>query len=133
MSKHKEIDLRKIHEAPLKARKNKVSVKDFAKPGKSGSFKSFWDSMPDILAAGDIRKVVAAVRRARDRGKPVIWFMGAHVIKVGLSPLIIDMMKDGFVTAVGLNGALVVVVMVVAPVVKCISLSGRRQLPCCRS
>ena len=105
MSKHKEIDLSKIHEAPLKKRKNKVSVKDFAKPGKSDSFKSFWDSMPDILAAGDIRKVVAAVRRARDRGKPVIWFMGAHVIKVGLSPLIIDLMKDGYVTAVGLNGA----------------------------
>ncbi len=100
MSKFKEIDLSGIREAPLKARKSKVSVKDFATAGKGESFKSFWDSLPDILAASDMKKVVAAIRRARDRGKPIIWFMGAHVIKVGLSP-----MKNGYVSAVGLNGA----------------------------
>jgi hypothetical protein len=105
VSKHKEIDLSKIREAPLKSRKNKVGIKDFAKAGKGASFGTFWDSLPDILAAQDIKKVVSAIRRARDRGKPVIWLMGAHVIKVGLSPLIIEMMKDGYVTAVGLNGA----------------------------
>ncbi len=105
MSKYKEIDLSGIREAPLKARKNKVSVKDFATVGRGGSFKSFWDSLPGILAASDMKRVVAAIRRARDRGKPIIWLMGAHVIKVGLSPMIIDLMKNGYVSAVGLNGA----------------------------
>ncbi len=105
MSKHKEIDLSGITSTPLKSRKNKVGVKDFASAGKGTSYKAFWESLPNILAAADIKKAVRAIRRAKEKGKPVIWMMGAHVIKVGLSPLVIDMMKDGYVTAVALNGA----------------------------
>jgi len=105
MSIHKEIDLGKIKSEPIKKRKNKVSVKDFASVEGDASFKAFWDSLPNILAAADIKKVVKAIRTARAKNKPVIWLMGAHVIKVGLSPLIIDLMKRGYVSAVGLNGA----------------------------
>jgi hypothetical protein len=94
-----------IKSTPLKSRKNKVGVKDFASAGKGASYKAFWDSLPNILAAADIKKAVRAIRRAKERGKPIIWMMGAHVIKVGLSPLIIDMMKSGYVTAAALNGA----------------------------
>lgn len=105
MSDHKEIDLEKIKSVPIKKRKNKVSIKDFASVGKGVSFASFWDSLPDILAAREIKNVVSAIRKAKNRRKPIIWFMGAHVIKVGLSPMIVDLMKRGFVSAIGLNGA----------------------------
>lgn len=105
MSDHKEVDLEKIKSVPIKKRKNKVSIKDFASVGKGVSFASFWDSLPDILAAREIKNVVSAIRRAKERRKPIIWFMGAHVIKVGLSPMIVDLMKRGFVSAIGLNGA----------------------------
>lgn len=105
MSDHKEVDLEKIKSVPIKKRKNKVSIKDFASVGKGVSFASFWDSLPDILAAREIKNVVSAIRKAKNRRKPIIWFMGAHVIKVGLSPMIVDLMKRGFVSAIGLNGA----------------------------
>jgi hypothetical protein len=105
VSDFKEIDLGGICEQPIKARKNKVTAADFATVGGGASFDAFWKSLPDILAGREIKNVVAAIRKARDRSKPIIWFMGAHVIKVGLSPMINDMMKKGFVSAVGLNGA----------------------------
>jgi len=100
-----EIDLSKVRARAIGTRKNKVSVKDFAALKKGASFVSFWDSLPDILAARELKAVVAAIRKAKEKSKPVIWLMGAHVIKVGLSPMIIDLMKRGYVTAVGLNGA----------------------------
>lgn len=105
MSKFKEIDLDKIKTISIKSRKNKVTSDDFATITNAKSFPAFWDSLPNILAAGDIKNVVKAVQAARKKNKPVIWLMGAHVIKVGLSPIVIDMMKRGFITAVGLNGA----------------------------
>ncbi|HOX28232.1 MAG TPA: hypothetical protein PLQ76_03650 [bacterium] len=105
MPGHKEVDLSKIKSIPIKNRRNKVTKDDFAVISKGSSFAAFWDSLPEILAASDIKKVVSAIRTAREKGKPVIWMMGAHVIKVGLSPMIIDLMKRGFVSAIALNGA----------------------------
>ena len=105
MSSYDEIDLRGVKPIPLKRRKNKVAVDDFARLARGRSFKDFWESLPDILAAKEIKILVQAIHKARGRGKPIIWFMGAHVIKAGLSPLIIDLMKHGYITAVGLNGA----------------------------
>ncbi|HEV2177258.1 MAG TPA: hypothetical protein VGW33_08665 [Terriglobia bacterium] len=61
--------------------------------------------MPRILAGNDFRAVVAAIRRARDKRKPIIWALGGHVIKVGLAPVLIDLMRRGFLTAVAMNGA----------------------------
>lgn len=105
MPPHKEIDLSGVRAVPVRGRKNKVGLDDMAKITSGKSFAHFWDSLPRQLAAKDIKLLVEAIRKARERKKPIIWFMGAHVIKVGLSPIIIDLMKRGFITAVGLNGA----------------------------
>ncbi|MBN1527104.1 MAG: hypothetical protein JW919_05950 [Candidatus Omnitrophica bacterium] len=99
-------DLTKIKTIPLDMRKCKVSVKEFAKTSRKGeSFKDFYDSLPDILVGRDFKCVVDAVVEAARAKKMVIVMMGAHVIKCGLSPLIIDLMKKGVLKTVALNGA----------------------------
>ena len=106
MANKKKLDLQKIKTVSLEKRKSKVRIKDFAsvmKPG--GSFASFLDSLPDILAAGDFREIVCALKKAKAKGKPVVLMMGAHVIKCGLNPLIIDLMKKGYISAIAFNGA----------------------------
>jgi len=102
----KRIDLSKIRTIHLDSRKCKVSIKDFASlPKKGSSFKSFYDSLPNILAARDFKGVVEAIVAARNKKRMVIFMMGAHVIKCGLSPIVIDLMKRGIVKHVALNGA----------------------------
>ena len=93
----------------IKDRKSKVSVEDFASlPEKGGSFRDFLGKLPQVLAARDLKEVASRVVKAHRAGRTVIIGMGAHVIKVGLSPIIIDLMKRGVVTAVAMNGACVV-------------------------
>ncbi len=102
----KRIDLSKVKTIHLDARKCKVAIKDFASlPRKGSSFKSFYDSLPNILAAQNFKDVVEALVAAHKKKKMVIFMMGAHVIKCGLSPIIIDLMKRGIVKHVALNGA----------------------------
>ena len=69
------------------------------------SFRNFLDSLPDILKAKDLRDVVSAIVLARKKNKPVMFLMGAHVIKCGLSPIVIELIQRGIVTSVALNGA----------------------------
>ena len=103
--RHK-IDLSKIKTIPLNVRKCKVTISDFAKKAKKGeSFRTFYDSLPQILAAQGLKALVDAVVTAHKKKKMVIVMMGAHVIKCGISPLIIDLMQRGIVKAVALNGA----------------------------
>lgn len=79
---------------------------DFARiPKRRASFLDFYDSLPNILKASDLREVVKAVIKARKRRKPVIFMAGAHVIKCGLNPVIIELMKKGFINCIALNGA----------------------------
>lgn len=105
MARHR-IDLSKITTIPLNIRKCKVSISDFAKPcKKGGSFKDFYDSFPQLLASQNLRGLVDAIVAAHKKNKMVILMMGAHVIKCGLSPLVIDLMKRGVIKAVALNGA----------------------------
>ena len=100
------VDLNKIKTIPLNARKCKVSTSDFAKQAAKGdSFKTFYDSLPNILAAHNLKALVEAVVSAHKKNKMIIIMMGAHVIKCGISPLIIDLMKRGVVKAVAFNGA----------------------------
>ncbi len=100
------IDLSKIKTIPLNVRKCKVSISDFAKTAKKGeSFKTFYDSLPRILVAQNLKALVRDVAAAYKKNKMIIIMMGAHVIKCGVSPLIIDLMKRGVVKAVALNGA----------------------------
>jgi hypothetical protein len=90
----------------LKDRPSKVRKEDFARPWQSGGlFSNFLDSLPAILAAQDFRAVVAAILEAAKNHKTLHWAMGAHLIKVGLSPLLIDLMQKGLITALSLNGA----------------------------
>ena len=100
------IDLNRIKTIPLNVRKCKVSISDFARTSRKGSsFSSFYDSFPQILASQNLRSLVDAIVAAHKKKKMVILMMGAHVIKCGLSPLIIDLMERGVIKAVALNGA----------------------------
>jgi len=91
---------------PIAGRKSKVSVRDFARPvGRNVSVKRFLDSLPAILAAEDLREVLHAIHRAKARKHAMLWGIGGHVIKVGLGPLLIELMKNGFVSGIAMNGA----------------------------
>jgi len=106
MKKPKPIDLSGLKTYPLESRKSKVDRADFAHPWKpGGSLKDFLERSPNILAAKDFRAVVSAIAKAHKANKPVVLAMGAHVIKVGLNPVLIDLMERGIITAIAMNGA----------------------------
>jgi hypothetical protein len=91
---------------PIAARRSKVSVREFARPaGKNPSLKKFLESLPGILAGNDLRDVLAAIYRAKARKRALLWGVGGHVIKVGLGPLLIELMRAGFVNGIAMNGA----------------------------
>lgn len=91
---------------PLKKRHSKVRLSDFVAPWRRGrSFSAFYASLPDILAVQTLRAVTHAIVKAHRKRRPVIVGIGAHVIKVGLAPIITDLMKRGIITAVAMNGA----------------------------
>jgi hypothetical protein len=94
---------------PLASRRSKVTVKDFAKvPPRNASLGGFLDALPNLLAASDLRAVLSAVQRARRARRAILWGVGGHVVKTGLAPLLIDLMKRGFVSGVVMNGAALV-------------------------
>jgi len=100
------LGLAKVRTYPLAARRSKVSASDFARPHEHGSrLSEFLARLPRILAGKDLRDLAAEILRARSLGKPILWGMGAHLMKVGLSPILIDLMERGFVTGLALNGA----------------------------
>jgi hypothetical protein len=107
MTKFKQINLGKVKTISIKDRKSKVTPDDFAVPldSKKVSFSNFIDSLPRILIGNELRSLVDDIVRARAKKKPVILMMGAHVIKVGLSPLIIDLLKRGVITHIAMNSA----------------------------
>ncbi len=91
---------------PIARRRSKVNVREFARPtGKNPSLKKFLDALPEILAGNDLRDVLAAVQRAKARKRAMLWGIGGHVIKVGLGPLLIELMRAGFVSGIAMNGA----------------------------
>jgi hypothetical protein len=102
----KPIDLGGLKTYPLGPRPSKVNVDDFGKPWKPGRGLADWvESLPSILAGSDFRCVVEAIVRAARTHKPVVLAMGAHPIKVGLNPVILDLLDRGILTGVALNGA----------------------------
>src|SRR5260370_4406103 len=91
---------------PVGSRKSKGSVRSFAKaPATNSSLAKFLDSLPNILAADDLRHLLGAIHNARKQRKAILWGIGGHVIKVGLGPVLIDLMKRGFVSGIAMNGA----------------------------
>src|SRR5256884_8778213 len=100
------ITLTHLHTYPLASRKSKVSVRDFAKPPAANpSLNKFLASLPNFLAAADLRNLLAAIHTARKQRKAILWGIGGHVIKVGLGPVLNELMKRGFVSGIAMNGA----------------------------
>ena len=95
------LDLSGLHTIPIEERGGKVRVEDFAKPNAA----SWLDSLPHILAADSFRSTVTALAAARTSGKMILWGLGGHVIKCGLAPVLIDLLRRGYATAFMLNGA----------------------------
>lgn len=107
MSFYRQADFSKIKTISIKTRKNKVRAKDFASvfDARRGSFRKFAASLPHILSARDLNTFAAEIVAARRRRKPVIAMIGAHVIKVGLSPVLIDLAGREVITCVAMNSA----------------------------
>jgi hypothetical protein len=102
----KPLDLAGVKTYALADRKSKVALADFGRPHVRGSSVSaFLDALPRILGGETLRGLVADVLRARALRKPILWGIGAHVLKVGLSPILIDLMEKGFATGIAMNGA----------------------------
>ncbi len=100
------LDVRRARTYPLGKRPSKVGAAEVGRPLEPGlSFAQWLDRIPDILAGADLRFAVDAIAKARLRGRGVALGMGAHPIKVGLSPMIVDLMERGVLTSVSLNGA----------------------------
>lgn len=103
---YEEFDLSGVRTYPLASRKSKARAEDFARPvGPDATFRDWFDALPGILGAEDVRRTVRALVEARARKAGVIWGLGAHVIKTGVSPVLIDLMERGYVSALALNGA----------------------------
>ena len=103
---YEEFGFDQIRTYPLGSRRSKVRVEDFAQPYAPGAgVAALVDRLPRLLAGVDFRRVVDAIIDARRDEAGIVWGLGAHVIKTGLSPIIIDLMERGFVSAIATNGA----------------------------
>ena len=103
---YEEFDLSDVRTYPLNSRSSKARIEDFARPVAPGAtFRNWFDALPGILGGADLRRAVDAIATAHRRGAGVIWGMGAHVIKTGVSPVLIDLMRRGYVSALAMNGA----------------------------
>lgn len=103
---YSEADLSRLKTFPIAGRHNKVDQRLLATPpGSDRSFSAFLVSLPDILAARDLRQVIHSVAAARREGRGVILLLGGHVVKVGLGPLINALLARGVVSHIAMNGA----------------------------
>lgn len=102
---HKPVDLKKIKTYSIKKRRNLVNIGQFGKSIEFKDFNKFIDSLPKVLAADNLRNVIDNIVKAHNKNHQVVLALGAHVIKCGLSPIVIDLMKRGIVTAVAMNGS----------------------------
>ncbi len=105
----KPLELDGVKTYPLASRHSKVKLEDFAKPlSDDSSLSDFLDSLPNVLAGQSLRDLCKRIQRARELKKPIIWGLGGHVIKTGLAPVIIDLIKRGYVSAIAANGSVLV-------------------------
>ena len=106
MSQYEEVRLDNIRTLSIKDRKSKVDIGGLAMPFKTGgSFGDFWNGLPECLAASKLKELVGLTAEAVRLKKPVLVMMGAHVIKTGLSLVVVDLMERGIITGLALNGA----------------------------
>src|SRR5260370_5853786 len=105
MTAYGEADFTRLKTVSIAQRANKVDTSVLAHPpGRDASFAAFWASLPDILAAKDLREVAHALARAASR-RGVVVMLGGHVIKVGLGPLLRELVRRGVITHLALNGS----------------------------
>ncbi len=105
MTDYREADFSRLRTVPIAQRPNKVDPSLLAQPpGRDQSFAAFWDSLPDILAARDLRYVAQQLARAAGH-RGVVAMVGGHVIKVGLGPLLRELIRRGVLTHLALNGS----------------------------
>ena len=106
MSKFKPISLDGVKSYPLKERASRVKIDDFGEPWRHGGDMGQWiKSLPKILAGNNFRKVANNIIGAVQSGKMVVLAMGAHAIKVGLNPVILDLLDRGIIGGLAMNGA----------------------------
>jgi hypothetical protein len=95
-----------VRTIPVAVRPNKVSARDFAQPpGEDRSFSAFLRALPDVLVARDFRAVVSATAAAARRERGVVVMLGGHIVKTGLAPVLIELMRRRIVTHVAMNGS----------------------------
>lgn len=105
-ARKKSIDRSKVKTHSARGRHSKVAVAQEAEPHKAGaSFSEFVAHLPDVLGARDYREIVTAWEKAWSGGRTVLWGFGAHLIKVGLAPVVVDLMERGAISAIFMNGA----------------------------
>ena len=106
MSNLEPISLDGVKSYSLKERSSKISIDELGRPWKAGKGLQFWmESLPKILAAKDFRKIVNAIIRAARSDKVFLLAMGAHAIKVGLNPIILDLLDRNIISGIAMNGA----------------------------
>jgi hypothetical protein len=106
MGRYPEADLDKVKRYSVRTRASRVSMANLARVPQPGEpLREFLSGLPDILKARDLKALAGAIAQAKRRHRPVILMMGAHPVKCGLSPVLVDLVESGFVTAVALNGA----------------------------
>ena len=103
----READLAAVRTVPIARRPNKVRAEEFASPPPGGkrTFAAFLASLPDVLVARDFVRVIDAIAQAKQRDRAVVVMLGGHVVKTGLAPLLIDLMRRGIITHLAMNGS----------------------------
>jgi len=108
--KYKEADLSKVHPISISDRESKVSLRHFIDPEKASAgspdfLSGLREMFPDVLAGSSIKQLVKTLHRAREEKREILWLIGAHVIKCGLSLYLNSLMKRGFITAIAATGS----------------------------
>jgi hypothetical protein len=107
VSRYEELNLSKLKTYSIAERGSKVDASLFAKAGRVDTA-PFLDVLPDILSAKDLKELITTIKLAKAKGRAIIIGMGGHVIKCGLAPLIIELMKAGYVSAIAVNGSVMI-------------------------
>jgi hypothetical protein len=106
---HVPLNFDALETMPIESRKHLVQLSNFAHPIDPGaSFADFWDSLPQFLAANALIELSQHIAKARKADRQVVFAIGGHVIKVGLAPILIDLVQKGFITAIAANGAVAI-------------------------
>ncbi|MBX9603384.1 MAG: hypothetical protein K2X35_20430 [Bryobacteraceae bacterium] len=104
--RHTPLEFDRLSTIPIADRGGKVQVQHFARPHQKGAgFAAWLDSLPKILAADSLRAIAEAIRGARRRNRAILWGIGGHVVKVGLAPVLLDLMRRGYANGFVMNGA----------------------------